>query len=110
MQRSGIMKRSINENVIKAFIKGNAFAKVLSKNGFYKFVNEVSQKDKRTIVDVPESMINDFGVNKLSKEYYLVYFIGNKTIHCADKEFFDFVYKTETPFIQNGNKILWFEV
>ena len=97
-------------DVLTAFIDEKAFARVTSKQGFYRFINQVQSTSKGISVDIPEAMIEDFGVNKLSGEYHLVYFAGGKTVHCADKEFFDFVYKTETPFIQKDDKILFFEV
>lgn len=104
------MRKRKNMDALTAFIEGKAFAKVTSKQGFHKFMNEVQATAKGTVVDVPEAMIEDFGVNKLSGEYHLVYFVGGKAVHCADKEFFDYVFKTETPFIQKDDKILLFEV
>jgi hypothetical protein len=105
------MGKKKSKDVFTEFLNGKAFAKVVSKEGFYDFVRDIQKKSPNVMVDIPTNMLNDFGVNKLSQEYHLVYFPKTNQIHCAEKEFFDYVYKTEWITEPNADsKIFWFEV
>lgn len=105
------MGKNKSKDVVVEFLKGKAFAKVVSREGFYDFVKKVQVKAPNTMVDIPSNMVNDFGRNRLSEEYHLVYFAETNQIHCAEKEFFDYVYKTEWVMEPNADsRIFWFEV
>lgn len=109
----GFMAKRKPKDLVVEFIQGRAFAKVSSKNGFNRFVKNVNERYPEVMLDIQKEMIDDFGVNKLSEEYHLVYFHKAKRIKCANKEFFDYVYKTEWTFqpeYSGRNKIFWFEV
>lgn len=106
------MKKGRKEDPLDGFIKEKVFIKVTSKKGFNSFVKELEKAHPEVTYEISKSMYDDFGVNKLSKEYHLVYFHKVKKVKCADKEFFDFVYKTKWPFASSNasDKIVWLEV
>lgn len=98
--------------LIKNFLNGKVFVKISSKKGYNYFINEVQKFYPEIMTEISKETINDFGKNKLSKEYHLVYFKPMKKIKCAEKEFFDYVYKT--AWLSQGRntnrKLHWIEV
>jgi hypothetical protein len=107
------MKKRKQKDLVVEFVEGRAFAKVSGKKGFNSFIKDVVARYPEIMLDIPQNMIDDFGVNNLSEEYHLVYFHKARKIKCAGKEFFDYVYKTEWTFqpeYDGRNKIFWFEI
>lgn len=97
-------KRNKKTDCITDFLNGKAFVKVETKSGFHSFVKKVLERESNGILDVPAEFIEDFEKHLFSPEYYLVFSPQQKRIKCANKEFFDFVYKTDNMFMMAQGK------
>ena len=100
--------KSKKVNVIERFMKGDAFCRVNTKKGFEDFCTMARAENPNVNVNVPNWMFDDFGKNKKNDGYFLAYFIGGNAVNCCTKEFFDYTFRSETPF--EDYKVAWFEV
>lgn len=100
--------KSKKVNVMSRFMRGDAFCRINTKQGFNDFCRMAREENANVDINVPEWMINDFGKNKINDGYFLAYFIGGNAVNCCTKEFFDYTFRTGALF--GDNKTAWFEM
>lgn len=98
------MKRKIT--TVQAFVEGNAFVKINSKNGFEDFCDKIIEKNSDVMVEVPDSYSFEFK----PKEFIAVFDKQSNKIKVAIREFFDYVYISQPITRIDKTKSYWIEV